>query len=418
MHRFVCLPLAALLTVLSGLHCPLPGQEPPPLPERSQTAVASESLPVFEPVIAPEDVRPHVEILASDQFEGRRGAAGVRAARYLVDCFRELKLQPLFGDRYYQPIPGPDREDGSRTWYGQNVGALLPGSDENLKSELVIVSAHYDHLGERQGVIYHGADDNASGTSMLLEVARQFAQGESRPRRSIAFVGFDLEEHMLWGSRWFAAHPPVPVSRIRFFITADMIGRSLGDLPISTVFVLGSEHGSGIPDLLDRIGRPRGLHVARMGIDLIGTRSDYGPFRDRKIPFLFFSTGEHPDYHKPTDTADRIDYAQVARVSSLILKVAAEVSNADHGPEWISSVEPDVSEVQAVHSIARMLLEADDAAADDRQDTSARTLTGFQRFIVRQAEVSTRRILERGTVTPSERTSLIRTAQVLLLSVF
>ncbi len=104
-------------------------------------------------------------------------------------------------------------------------------------------------------------------------------------------------------------------------------------------------------ELLDRVGRPRGLNIARMGVDLIGTRSDYGPFRDRKIPFLFFSTGEHPDYHKPTDTADKIDYEQVARVSSLVLKVTSEAANATR-PEWIADVQPQVAEVQAVHSIA------------------------------------------------------------------
>ena len=418
MFRFALVSLRCVFVL--AVVCPsLRAQEPPPLPEPATQALFVDSLPVFEPAIAPGDVRPHVELLASDQFEGRRGQAGVRAARYLVTHFREIGLQPLFGDNFYQPIPGPDREDGTKTFYGQNVGAWLPGSDEKLRDEFIIVSAHYDHLGERNGAIFRGADDNASGTSMLLEVATAFAELEQRPRRSLVFLGFDLEEHMLWGSRWFAAHPPWPIEQVKLFTTADMIGRSLGDLPISTVFVLGSEHGTGMNELLDRVGRPRGLNIARMGVDLIGTRSDYGPFRDRKIPFLFFSTGEHPDYHAPTDTADKIDYEQVARVASLVLNITTEAANADQGPEWIADVQPQVAEVQAVHSIAHKLLEADEAAQFGIGGASkARELTGFQRFIVKQAEVTTRQILERGTVTPAERSSLIRTAQVLLLSVF
>ncbi len=418
MFRFALVSLRCVFVL--AVVCPsLRAQEPPPLPEPATQALFVDSLPVFEPAIAPGDVRPHVELLASDQFEGRRGQAGVRAARYLVTHFREIGLQPLFGDNFYQPIPGPDREDGTKTFYGQNVGAWLPGSDEKLRDEFIIVSAHYDHLGERNGAIFRGADDNASGTSMLLEVATAFAELEQRPRRSLVFLGFDLEEHMLWGSRWFAAHPPWPIEQVKLFTTADMIGRSLGDLPISTVFVLGSEHGTGMNELLDRVGRPRGLNIARMGVDLIGTRSDYGPFRDRKIPFLFFSTGEHPDYHTPTDTADKIDYEQVARVASLVLNITTEAANADQGPEWIADVQPQVAEVQAVHSIAHKLLEADEAAQFGIGGASkARELTGFQRFIVKQAEVTTRQILERGTVTPAERSSLIRTAQVLLLSVF
>ncbi|MHC4879465.1 MAG: M28 family peptidase [Planctomycetota bacterium] len=412
-QKLIALPFCLLLVAPIAS-----AQEPPPLPEPADHRNARVELPVFDPVIDADDVRPHVELLASDLLEGRRGQAGLRAARYLVTHFREIGLQPLFGRSFYQPIPGPDREDGTKTVYGQNVGAWLPGSDERLRDEFIIVSAHYDHLGERNGAIYRGADDNASGTSMLMEVAAAFAGLEQRPRRSLVFVGFDLEEHMLWGSRWFAAHPPWPIHQVKLFTTADMIGRSLGDLPISTVFVLGAEHGTGMNELLDRVGRPRGLNIARMGVDLIGTRSDYGPFRDRKIPFLFFSTGEHPDYHKPSDTADKINYQQVAGVSSLILRVTTEAANADESPQWIAEVQPQVSEVRAVHSIAHKLLEADEAAKFGIGGARVRELSGFQRFIVKQAEVTTRQILERGKVTPSERSSLIRTAQVLLLSVF
>lgn len=356
----------------------------------------------------PEDMRPHVEYLASDDLRGRSGVWGQASARYIEDHFRKLKLQPLFDGEYLQVIPGPTREDGRKTVYGQNVGAWLPGSDPKLRGEFVVVSAHYDHLGIREGKIFHGADDNASGTSMVLEVARKFASLKKRPARSMVFLAFDLEEHMLWGSRWFASHAPWEIEQIKLFITADMIGRSLGNLPISTAFVMGSEHGSTLDVTLNEIGEPAGLNVARMGIDLIGTRSDYGPFRDRKIPFLFFSTGEHPDYHKPTDTAEKINYEQVAAVSSLVFRVTRNVADAETSPKWVEDVKPQLEEVRAVHRISELLLKAG-------RDGS---LNKFQQFIVTQAEVQTRQVLERGVVTPEERVGLIRTAQILLLSVF
>jgi hypothetical protein len=362
----------------------------------------------FVPEFKPEDVRPHVEYLASDDLRGRRGAGGRAAARYVEDHFRKLKLLPLFDGEYLQKIPGPPREDGRKTIYGQNVGAWLPGSDRKLRDEFVIVSAHYDHLGMREGKIFHGADDNASGTSMVLEVARKFASLEQRPARSMVFLAFDLEEHMLWGSRWFASHAPWKMEQIKLFITADMIGRSLGNLPIATAFVMGSEHGSTLSGTLDEVGEPAGFNIARMGIDLIGTRSDYGPFRDRKVPFLFFSTGEHPDYHKPSDTPEKINYEQVAAVSGLVFRVTQSVANSKTPPEWIEMVEPQLEEVRAVHRISELLLEAGRNGE----------LNTFQQFIVTQAEVQTRQVLERGEVTPEERVGLIRTAQILLLSVF
>ena len=202
---------------------------------------------------------------------------------------------------------------------------------------------------------------------MLLEVARMLAEAGTAPKRSVAFVAFDLEERMLWGSRWFAAHPPRPLEQLKLFITADMIGRSLGDLSLPMVFVLGSEHSPQVRQTLQEVTAPDGLEVARMGIDIIGTRSDYGPFRDRQIPFLFFSTGEHPDYHSPRDVPDRIDFVKAARVSELVLRVCKHVADSENTPEWTSDVRTDIAEAQALNRIAVLLEKAD--ACDERDAT-------------------------------------------------
>ncbi len=372
--------------------------------------------------IKPEHVRPHVEFLASRQLAGRAGADAVRAATYLRKHFAACRLSPLFAeDSYEQLIPGTESEDSAESAtikpigttkspriVGRNVGAWIEGSDPELRNEMIVLGVHFDHLGTRDGEVFRGADDNATGTAMMLEVARQFSQLKQRPKRSVVFVGFDMEEQMLWGSRWFVAHPPWPIENVKLFITADMIGRSLGDLPLPTVFVMGSEHAPQLKRMLDQIGSPRGLEVARLGIDLIGVRSDYGPFWGEKVPFLFFSTGEHPDYHTPRDVPEKIDFQKVAAVSSLVLNIIQAAANTDQAPAWNDEISPDVDEVKAVLRITQLLLDAD----------GQRKFTDLQRLIVTQAQNKCQQLLAKGTFTANDRKWLIRTSQLLLLSVF
>lgn len=364
---------------------------------------------VFAPQIEAHAIRPHVEYLAGDKLRGRAGADARHAADYIVSHYRKCGLQPLFGDQFYQIIPGKGADGETPIVAGRNVGAVLQGCDPQLKDECIIVGVHYDHLGVRNGATFAGADDNATGVAMMLELARRFAQSAEKPKRSIVFVGFDLEEQMLWGSRWFAAHSPIPLERVRLFITADMIGRSLGDLDLPVVFALGSEHSPQVKQALDRVGRPEGLEISRLGIDLVGTRSDYGPFRDREVPFLFFSTGEHPDYHTPRDTPEKIDYAKTARISSLILKLVQDIADTDDPPVWSKAVVGDLDEPRALERITTLLLEAENAE---------RPLTDVQRYLVSTVRNKTRRILEQGTMSADERVWLVRMSQLLLLSVF
>ncbi|MBC8290003.1 MAG: M20/M25/M40 family metallo-hydrolase [Planctomycetes bacterium] len=362
------------------------------------------------PRIDASEIREHVEWLASPERRGRAGRDAYPVGDYIKARFEKAGLKPLFEkDSYFQNIPGPTRENGKKTRYGRNVAGWIPGSDPKLRDELIIVSAHFDHLGSRGAKAYFpGADDNASGTAMLIEAAEAFAKLKKKPKRSVVFIGFDLEEYLLWGSRWFAAHAPWPIENVKLFITADMIGRSLGDLPIDTAFVMGSEHGIGLDETLASVGSPRDLSIAPLGIDLIGTRSDYGPFRDRRIPFLFFCTGQHPDYHKMTDTPDKIDSEQIASIGDFILQVTQRVADAETTPKWTSEPKPRMAEVKALHRIATLLQEAE----------GFKKLNPLQKLIINQAELKARQTLDRGTLTASERSGLIRTAQLLMLSVF
>ena len=414
-------PAAVLVLFLSAL---------PAAPAQDAAGAAAANRPAPNAVTA-DELRPHMAFLTDPARGGRPGGSADAAAEYLADRFAELELAPVFADDagapgFFQSIAG---RDGATA--GRNVAALLPGSDPALKREVMLVGAHYDHLGVRGGNLYPGADDNASGTAMLLEVAAQFAADAAAgrgPRRSLLFVGFDLEERMLFGSRWFAAHPPAclrgaderdneargGMPRLGAVFIADMIGRSLGDLSLPTVFVLGSEHAPELKSALDEAGVPDGLEAARLGIDLIGTRSDYGPFRDREIPFLFFSTGEHRDYHKPTDTLDRLDVAKAARVSTLIYDTVKAAANADAAPTWDPAPPPDLDEARAVRRITGLLL---DRAADPENPHGKRFGT-LQRLTLAQAKSTTDGILERGEMTPSERAWLVRLSQAMLLSVF
>lgn len=388
--------------------------------------------PTTVPAITADEMQPHVAYLASPALAGRSGAAKDQARKYIIDQWKSAGLRPLFStavsrsDRsastrteaadalhpseltFEQPLPGAADPDGTIPILGCNVGAWLPGSDPRLSHEVIIVSAHFDHLGTRGGQVYAGADDNASGVAMMIEVARKLAAARERPGRSVAFVGFDLEENLLWGSRWFAAHPPWPIERLKLFITADLIGRSLGDLPFPAVFVIGSERAVELRTALDAVGAPPGLEVCRLGTDIVGTRSDYGPFRDREIPYLFFSTGEHPDYHTPRDTPDRIDYDKAARIASLILRLTRHVADTDQPPVWSEAVQDDVTEAKILLRIATLLLEA------DRQ----RPLTQTQRFFVTNVHSRAQKIVEMNRMSADDRVWLVRMSQLLLVSVF
>ncbi len=372
---------------------------PPPLAEK-----------ICPLVITAEQVRPHVEYLASPELGGRDGAGATLAAEYVAKTLREAGLQPLFGDEFFQPIPDSVQPDGSQPEIGRNVGAIWPGSDPLVRDEVILLAAHYDHLGMRRGKLHPGADDNASGVAMLLETARLVSTLPVKPRRSIAFVGFDMEEELLYGSRWFVAHPPLPLSRIKLMVTADLIGRSLGDLPLPLVFLFGSEYAPELRTRLAEVGTPSGLEVGRLGADFIGTRSDYGPFRDQRIPFLFFSTGEHPDYHTPRDTPDRIEYDKLARISSLMSQLVVQVANSEEAPAWNAKPEPDLEEARTMERVTQVML-AEEAAGH-------RKFSATVRFVASQTLSKTRYMRERGSLSADERVWLRRSAQFLLLSAF
>jgi hypothetical protein len=364
----------------------------------------------LSPEIHAYELRAHVYRLASPEFLGRSGPGAARASRHLADAFRRLRLKPAFGDSYYQPIPDLLTEGTSKaSTIGRNVGAILRGSDPKLKDEWILLSAHYDHLGKRGDVLYPGADDNASGVAMLLEVAEYFALSKDKPRRTIAFISFDQEETGLRGSTYFAAHPPMPLRKLKTFLTADMLGRSMANVMDEYVFVLGSEHSTRLRQLVEKTKPPRGLTIGRLDAALVGTRSDYGPFRDRHVPFLFFSTGQHPDYHAPTDLPQRIDYPKLQRCSEYVRDLTRRLADDKESPSWKDDALPvDLEEIRTVAVLLERVL-----TRPDRYPLAEK-----KREAVRGVHKRLNEILDKGKVAAADRAFLLWNARILLLSVF
>jgi hypothetical protein len=345
-----------------------------------------------------------VETLASPEFGGRSGAGADKAAAYLVDQFRQLELEGLFAGEYTQTIPG--QEPG--TTIGRNVGALLRGSDPELRDQWIIVAAHFDHLGIRGGKLYPGADDNASGVAMMLEVARCVVRAPTRPRRSVMFIGFDLEEVGLFGSRYFVAHPPVPLERVALFVTADMIGRSLAGVCGDHVFVMGTEHAPGLRPWIQQAGEGRRLIVDLLGSDLLVlNRSDYGPFRTRRVPFLFFTTGENPCYHKPQDTADTLDRAKMTAIARMIHRVVCSALDAPAVPRWQDRPDNPLAEAIAIRDVLGIL----------SKNSESLKIGAAQLFVIRGTLGLLDGIVERGAITPEERARVIQGARIVLFTV-
>lgn len=232
-----------------------------------------------------------------------------------------------------------------RNWAPNTVG-ILEGSDPRLKNEYVVYSAHMDHVGvagpagsggcRAQGAdsICNGADDDASGTVAVVEAAEAFARLDPRPKRSIIFLTVSGEEKGLWGSAYFADHSPVPVAAIIANVNIDMVGRNWKD----TIVVIGKEHS----DLGATLNRVAAAHpeLNMRPIDDIWPqenfyfRSDHFNFARKGVPILFFFSGTHPDYHRTSDSADKIDAEKEARIVRLVLYLGLDVANAAERPKW------------------------------------------------------------------------------------
>ena len=281
-------------------------------------------------------IRRDIAYLASDALEGRlTGTPGNdTAAAFIARRYKELGLTTLTPG-YLQPFDALSAEEAhagrTEPRHSENVVALLPGSDPVLKNEYIVIGAHFDHLGrsstyaqdpEALNAIRNGADDNASGTAAVMELARILSANP--PKRSIIFANFSGEELGLLGSQWFVAHPLVPLDRVVAMINFDMVGRLRDD----KLIVYGTSTATELKPLLDSANAALdggGLKVNGIG-DGFGP-SDQSSFYAKDIPVLHFFTDQHEDYHRATDDVEKINSNGEARVVNLALTVARELAN-------------------------------------------------------------------------------------------
>ena len=299
------------------------------------SAVQPSSQPA-PPLFAPSVLVADVQTLSAPEMEGRRtGSAGNhRAQGFISERFKRIGLEPVNGayeDKFsftHHSIKGlllPGRPYETVYPDATNLLGVLRGSTS--PDSWLILSAHYDHLGVRDGELYPGADDNASGVAALLAAAAYFAA--HRPRHSILFIAFDGEEEGLKGSQHLVEDPPIDLSRVTLLVNVDMVSR--GDDGV--IVASGTRGDDGLRALVLRAAADRNLTV-QFGHDrpmyLAGRveswtqSSDHGPFAAAGVRTLYFGVEDHADYHRPGDVAARIPQSFFAEAVSLVINSLRE----------------------------------------------------------------------------------------------
>jgi hypothetical protein len=275
--------------------------------------------------------------LSAPGMEGRRTGSpgGIAARRFIRDAFERIDLSPA-GKDFLQPfsfehssVTGfvlPGRPWKTTYSDAANVIGIQPGSEPGART--IVVSAHYDHVGIRDGILYPGADDNASGVAALLAVARYVHVHPLKHR--VVFAAFDAEELGLEGALAFMRAPPVPASSMALNINLDMVSRN----DRNEIFAAGTYHTASLKPIVEDVqkrsavkvlfGHDRPMTKAGM-VDDWTMQSDHGVFHKAGIPFLYFGVEDHADYHQPTDTADKIDPTFFANVVEMLIDVVLTV---------------------------------------------------------------------------------------------
>ena len=311
----------------------------------------------FSETIIVEDLEKHLNILASDSLEGREtGKKGQKmAAEYIANHFKDLGIPPYKKDTYYQKFKVKSGkhlckcEDcdvgfvkklfGKRKRIkGENVLGYIEGSD--LKEELIIITAHYDHLGKHDSLVFNGADDDGSGTVATLEIAEAFMLAKKAgkgPRRSVLIMPVSGEEKGLLGSKYYTTHPIYPLKNTVANLNIDMIGR-LDDWhdTANYVYLIGADRLSQeLHDISEQVNKEYiGLNLdykfnEEDDPNRYYYRSDHYNFAKNNIPVIFYFNGVHEDYHKVTDTVEKIDFQKIETITRLVFLTAWELTNRD-----------------------------------------------------------------------------------------
>jgi hypothetical protein len=301
-------------------------------------------------VLTAETVRGHVDKLASEELEGRGAGdeGGHKAGDYIAAELARLGVEPAGDDgTFFQSF-----KSGKRSL--RNVIGTIGGTAE--PEEVIVIGAHYDHLGMGhhegmldpiggRGKIHPGADDNASGTAGVLTLAKAFTARGAKPRRRVVFVLFDGEELGLLGSRHYVRAPAFPLDHTVAMLNMDMIGRARGKLT-----VYGSNTGSGLRELCDEAAK--GCDLKLDWRDTMPPNSDHWSFYQKKIPSIALFTGLHADYHRASDTPDKLDAVGEAKVLHAAWGIASGLAKGEDRPVYArakdGTLETMVEQLQAL----------------------------------------------------------------------
>jgi len=291
-------------------------------------------------------IRGAMEFLANDALQGRASGSHdeLLAATYLASQLREIGIEPA-GDEggYLQKVSGEFNfyREGKKQWNTRNVIGRLEGRDEKMKDQVIVITAHMDHIGVRQPVngdnIYNGADDDASGCVAVLQLARALAH-EKAPKRSVLFVFFGSEETGGQGNQYFLQHPPVPLKDIVANLEFEMIGRADSAIKPDELWLTGFDRSNLGPELAK--------HGAKLVADPhpkenFFQRSDnYALAKQGIIAHTVSSFGLHSDYHRPSDDVSHIDFNHMEEAIHSMLGPVKWLADSDFKPEWVEGRKP------------------------------------------------------------------------------
>ena len=299
----------------------------------------------YAETITAKDLGTHLFVYASDEFEGRNtGEPGQKKAiSYLKNFYTNLGVvSPLGGDDYFQEVPASflnKRKRRTPLKDSENVVAFIKGTEK--PEEIVVISAHLDHEGIKDGKIYNGADDDGSGTVAILEIAEAFqmaAKAGKGPKRSILFLHVTGEEKGLLGSKFYTENPIFPLANTVCNLNIDMVGRidSRHKEDPNYVYLIGSDK---LSNELHNLSETINAKYTNINLDYkynddndpnrFYYRSDHYNFAKHNIPIIFYFNGTHADYHKHTDTPDKINYELLENRTRLVFHTAWEVANRE-----------------------------------------------------------------------------------------
>ena len=311
------------------------------------TSVSNGNPTKYINTITSKDLIKHLTLVASDDMQGREtGSKGQKkAGEYLINQYESNAISfPKGATDFYQKIPAAflNAKRNDNLLDSENIWAYIEGSEK--PDEIIVISAHYDHVGIKDGEVYNGADDDGSGTVALLEIAQAFeiAKKEGHgPKRSILFLHMTGEEHGLLGSSYYSEHPLFPMAKTITDINIDMIGRhdEFHNDSSNYVYLIGSDYLS--TDLYN-ICEAANKNYVNLSLDYkfndkadpnrFYYRSDHYNFAKNGIPSVFLFSGVHADYHKPTDEVDKIEFEALKKRTQLAFSIAWELANRDNRP--------------------------------------------------------------------------------------